>query len=215
MSARRSWLAVGTIAAVVWMATATWNSAAERRATGAAGGDGTRVAVVDLVRVFNEFDQTKVLNQKMSALEDELRSEDQRRNQELDTQRNAVKAFAPDSAEFKKQNDAFRRLMVEYQVWKATEQDRVAQGHLRWVNRTYKMVEDEVAAVAKAKGFHLVITREDLDTTITDSKVMLKQIISRKVIYSEPGVELTDEVLTNLNAAFAKAGGAKSIDFNK
>jgi Skp family chaperone for outer membrane proteins len=105
--------------------------------------------------------------------------------------------------------------MIEYQVWKMTKQDEVGAAHLRWVNKTYKKVEEEVARAAKAKGFQLVVTREDLDTSITDSKTMLKQIISRKVIYSEPSIDITDEVLANLNAAFVKDGGAKSIDFNK
>lgn len=215
MKNRTNWVAAGLVGFVA-LAAVAWDSAARGAGPGAASAaGGTRVAVVDLVRIFNEFDQTKVLNQKMSALEDELRGDEQRKTAEIESQRNAVKAFAPDSAEYKKQNEILKRLMIDYQVWKNMKQEEVAAAHLRWINRTYKTVEDEVANIAKSQGFQLVITREELDTSINDSKVMLKQIVSRKVLFSDPSVDLTDEVLARLNAAFHKAGGAKTIDFNK
>ncbi|HOB75968.1 MAG TPA: OmpH family outer membrane protein [Phycisphaerae bacterium] len=215
MSHGKNWMAAGLVGLVAVAAGVTWNNVASGADRAANAEGATRVAVVDLVRVFNEFDQTKVLNQKMSALEDELRSEDQRKTAEIESQKNALKAFAPDSVEYKKQSEILKRLMIEYQVWKSMKQDHVADSHLRWVNRTYKRVEDEVAAIARARNFQLVITKEELDTSITDSKVMLKQIVGRKVLFSDASVDLTDEVLTRLNAAFQKAGGARSIDFNK
>ena len=194
---------------VLWAVTR--DHAANPPAGGASATSPTRVAVIDIVRVFNEFDQTKVLNQKMSALENDLTNQDQKKNQELETQKAALKAYAPSSAEYKKQNDELKRMMVEYQIWKLSKQDEVAQAHLDWINKTYKKVEDQVGATAKAKNFQLVITRQELDTSITDSKVMLKQIIERKVIYSDASIDLTDEVLSSLNAQFSKDGGAKSI----
>lgn len=208
----KSTLTICATALVVWAAAATLNQA-QPASPPAAGA--TRVAVVDLVRVFNEFEQTKVLNQKMAVLENELRTQDQKKSQEIDAARQGLQAFNPDSAEYFKKNQELMRLSVEHKVWQAMEQEKVANSHLRWVNKTYQSVEQEIAAVAKKRGCQLVITREDLDTTIKDSKAMLKQIIGRKVIYSDPSVELTDEVLVNLNAAFAKAGGANAIDFGK
>lgn len=215
MNRGKNWVTASLVGGVAVAAVAVWGGAASGAGQAVNPAGGTRVAVVDLVRVFNEFDQTRVLNQKMSLLEDELRGEDQRKTAEIESQKNALNAFAPDSAEYKKQSEALKRLMIEYQVWKSMEQDRVAQAHLRWVNRTYRRVEEEVAAIAQARNFQLVITKEELDTSITDSKVMLKQIVGRKVLFADASVDLTDEVLARLNAAFQKAGGARAIDFNK
>ena len=138
------------------------------------------MAVVDLVTLFNDFEQTKVLNQKMSDLEQQLSDEDRTRSAKVDTLANALKGFVPDSADYKKRSDELFEEKVRYQVWKSSKQDELARAHLRWVNRTYEKVEKEVAAAAKAKGFQIVITKEELDKTVDDSKVMLKQIIGAK-----------------------------------
>jgi Skp family chaperone for outer membrane proteins len=204
---------VAAAAAIAAVSTA-WNLAADPPAAAPAGVP-TRVAVVDIVKVFNEFDQIKVLNQKMSALEADLQAQDQKKNQEIESQRGAVKAFSPDSPQHKKANDDLRTMLVNYQVWKLEAQDRMSQNHLRWVNRTYESIRTQVAAVAKAKGFQVILTTQELDTSITDSKVMLKQIIERKVLYFDPVVDLTADVLAALNNAFAAAGGARSVDVDK
>ena len=41
------------------------------------------------------------------------------------------------------------------------------------------------------------------------------QILNRKVVYSEPTVDLTEEVLANLNDAFIKAGGVTSVKLSR
>lgn len=213
MVKRTSWLAIALMTVAVWAGVATWNRVADAQATSPP--PACCVAVVDIVKVFNDFDQTKVLNQKMSALEADLQAQDQRKTQELETQKASLKAFAPGSAEYKKANDDLNRMMVEYQVWKLTKQQEMSEGHLRWVNRTYDSVEKQVSAIAKARGLQIVVTREDLDRSVSDSKVMLKQIVSRRVIYHDPSVDISDAVLAGLNEAFAKAGGAKSVEFDK
>jgi len=214
MSSRKNWLAVGLVGLVAGTAVVTWRGTASGADQAPPGG--TRVAVVDLVTVFNEYELTKTLNERMSDLEASLRDQDQKKVAEIDAQTKAAQVFQPDSAEYVKANKELFELKVRYQVWKGSTQDEVGQKHLAWVNYTYSKVEAEVAAMAKARGFQLVVTREDLDTSVTDSKVMLKQIIGRKVIYSDQSIDLTKDVLTNLNNAFnQKDGGAKAIDFDK
>ena len=96
----------------------------------------------------------------------------------------------------------------------------LGEHHLRWIKRTYQMVTDEVAAVAKSKGVELVVTREEMDTpnTTDTSKIMqatLQQILNRKVVYSDATLDITDEVLKRLDSGFEKRGGEKALDPKK
>lgn len=215
MNSKRSWLAAGCVALVAVGMVATWNRAAIGAGQAAAAPAGaTSVAVVDMVTVFNEYELTKTLNQKMTDLEAGLRDDDQKKVKEIEAQTQALQAFDPNSTEYKKQSEALIKLKVEYQVWKGAKQDEVGQQHLSWVLATYANVEAEVAAIAKARGYQLVVTREDLDTSVPDSKAMQRQILGRKVIYADPSIDISKEVLTNLNASFQKNGGAKSVNFS-
>ena len=213
-----SWAAVLVTAAVVWMVSGT-RSAARNDAAPAPSG-GTRVGVVDLVRVFNEFKQTKTLNQKMQDYRNKLGEDKDKRQQEINAERAALDAFSPDSADWFKRNESLKKKRFELEIWQAMESDQLTDHHLRWVKRTYEMVTKEVSEVARKRGLQLVVTREEMDTpsTTDTSKILqatFQQILNRKVVYSDAAIDVSDEVLANLNAAFEKAGGEKAIEVTK
>ena len=78
------------------------------------------------------------------------------------------------------------------------------------------MMTQEIERVAKARGIQVVLTREQLKGDLPNSKALLAQILNIKVVYAEasPQVDVTEEILANLNAAFQKAGGAASVRFH-
>ena len=58
----------------------------------------------------------------------------------------------------------------------------------------------------------------DTPSTTDTSKILqatFQQILNRKVVYSDAAIDVSDEVLANLNAAFEKAGGEKAIEVTK
>jgi Skp family chaperone for outer membrane proteins len=219
MKSGTSWAAVLVTAAVVWMVSATL-SAARNDAPAAASPAGTKVGVVDLVRVFNDFKQTKALNQKMQDYRNKLGEQKDKRQQEINAERAALDAFSPDSADWFKRNEELKKKRFEFEIWQAMESDALTEHHLRWVKRTYESVTKEIADVAKQRGLQLVVTREEMDTPSTNdtSKILqatFQQILNRKVVYSDSNIDVSDEVLANLNAGFEKAGGDKVIDVTK
>ena len=209
------WFLLAVVVAGGWMVS---NAFSAGKADAWAGG--TRVAVIDLVKVFNEFKQTQVLNKKMEEKKSKIGEEADRRQEEMNAEKTALDAFAPDSADWYKRSTALKKKQFEYEVWRNLEMDEIGDHHLRWTKRTYEMVTAEVARVAQKHNVQLVLTHEQLEMPQTrdTSKLMqalYQQILSRKVVYSDPGIEITEEVLVALNEAFDKAGGEKSLDPNK
>jgi len=195
-----------------------WTATAGREASAAAvSANGTRVAVVDLVRIFNEIKQTRAVNQKMDEHKNLLGQERDRRQQEISGLKKALDAINPDTADWYKRNEELKKKRFEYEVWQAVELDNIGNRHHAWVKRIYNTITEEVARVARQHGFQLVVTREEIETPSTTDpsklmQAMLQQIMNRKVVYADPAIDLTDEVIRNLDAAFEKAGGIKSLD---
>lgn len=208
-------LMVFGMAAAVWMAATAINQAAQAVAKPAASTGGTKIAVVDIVKAFDTFEQTAVLNKKLEAHKKKLGEEAEKRAQQVQAEQQALQAFAPDSADWYKQNEKIKRMMFENEVWRQIEMDSMGENHKRWVQKTYQMMVAEIERVAKAKGIQVVLTRDQLKTDVPDSKALLAQILNIKVVYadSDPSIDLTEEVLANLNADFQKRGGAASIEF--
>lgn len=222
---KRGYLGLAVLAGGLVALTASLSMSADKApaapAAGAANGCcGTKLAVVDLVRVFNEFKQTRALNQKMAEHREKLSAEKDKRQTEINALREQLDGFAPDSAEYHERSKQLTSKRIELEVWQNVKLDEISGDHLRWIKRTYQMVTDQVAAVAKARGVELVLTREELDTpntsdTTKQMQATLQQILNRKVVYSDPGLDITDEVLKKLDAEFEKRGGEKGLDPTK
>ncbi len=172
------------------------------------------VGVVDLVRVFNDFEQTKALNAELGRHKRQVIEEKQVKEEDLAVERQTLQGFAPDSAEYRKRRQVFEKMVIEYRVWMAVKAESLEEQHRMWIERTYATATRCIADVAKEKGIQVVITREELDTSVQETNVLRTQILNRKVVYYDPALDLTSEVLTRLNDAFIKAGGAKSIQLD-
>jgi Skp family chaperone for outer membrane proteins len=213
MTKGKGWIAVVLTAAIVWALSNTVNLAQNASSSGAAG---SQVACVNLVHIFDNFEQTKVLNQKRLEDMKELDQVRQEKAKDIQAEKDALEAYSPDSAEYFKRSKKLKKMQYDFEVWKRLEQDRIAEAYLHWYRKTYKMMMQEIEQVAKKRGVDLVVTQEDLNLReAQDVKSLIQQIFLRKVVYNSPRVDLTEQVLSNLNAEFAKAGGADSVEFSR
>jgi Skp family chaperone for outer membrane proteins len=197
--------------AVVSIAAATM-SGAQPRSNAA---DGTRVAAVDLVKVFNDFEQTKAVNDAMKAYRDKVAQEADQKMAEIKAEEDALEKTDPASPDRQARITKIKRMRLEYSVWESLEKDFVSEQYVAWVKRTYQMVIDGIAEVAKKQGVQLVVTQEQVDTSVTKPEPLLQQILNRKVVYADNSVDISAEVLATLNANFAKLGGPASVHFGK
>jgi Skp family chaperone for outer membrane proteins len=197
--------------AVVSIAAATMSGAQPR--SNAAGG--TRVAAVDLVKVFNDFEQTKAVNDAMKAYRDKVAQEADQKMAEIKAEEDALEKTDPASPDRQARITKIKRMRLEYSVWESLEKDFVSEQYVAWVKRTYQMVIDGIAEVAKKQGVQLVVTQEQVDTSVTKPEPLLQQILNRKVVYADNSVDISAEVLATLNANFAKLGGPASVHFGK
>jgi Skp family chaperone for outer membrane proteins len=171
------------------------------------------IGVVDLVKIFNDFELTKALNATLEREKRRLTEEQQKREEKLTVERDTLQGFAPDSAEYRKRSGELKTLVINYQAWLTGERESLKDAHRRWIERTYADITKAVEQVAKSKGLQLVLTREELETNVDDVTVLQKQILNRKVLYYEASMDISDSVLAAANDAFAKAGGAGAIKF--
>jgi len=198
-------------ALVIWASATTVNRAQQ----GGQTGEEPKVAVVDLMYVFNESEQIKVLNQQRQQYLNQLGQEADKRLRKLRVEKETRDAHAPDSAGWYERDKVFTDMKIDNTVWEMTKKEQMTQQHMRWVRKTYRRVLDEVRNVAQSKGIHLVVTREGMDLDkVVNPEALSGQILSRKVVYCDPAVDMTNEVLARVNETFEKEGGAKSVKFS-
>lgn len=159
-------------------------------------------AVIDIVRVFNEFKQTQDINAEFETRRREVQAEVDGRDRVIETHTRELEAFAPDSTDYTTRRRELMRLRIDRDNYMKLAEFEVRDLFRIWTRKTYDRICEVAAQVAERRGFDVVVIREDLEPDIPDANTLKQQIRLRKVIYSTPRVDITEDVLSRINSDY-------------
>ncbi len=178
---------------------------------GAAAAADPNIAVIDVARVFEDYDMTRdletVFDQARQALSDEADS----RRGNIDQMRRGLAAFDPESDDYKRREQELIRAEAEFQVWSNIKERQLKADHKKWLLQIYRDTQSTVAAIATDRSIDLVLTFDKLTEDAPDSTALRQQILLQKVIYHSDRMDITDDVLKKLNDAYKARGGIDSL----
>lgn len=173
-----------------------------------------RVACVDVVQVFNEYDRQQDLSSEMSTLDQQIQAENTRRKQAIEAKRTALSQMDRTDPAFVQQRDELMKLELAYRNWTELMQAQMTREVAAWSQRVYQEILDATAAVAEQQGYDLVLYRDQFVQQPDNPEALRQQIRSRKVIYAADRIDITATVLQALNAEYAAQPKKKMIQFD-
>ncbi len=171
----------------------------------------TRMATVDIVQIFNDYQQTRDLNDALAQAGENLKKQIQEKRKVLETKRTELEAFAQESPDFQKRFDELMKQDIEFTTWGQYMQARVEAEHRVWLKRTYQQILDSIRQLADERGVDLVLYREYPEIDGESLEAMRDNIRRRKLLWSSNQVDMTEQVLQRLNRDYDKQGGRSSI----
>ncbi len=166
----------------------------------------TRVAVVDVAQVFNNSQQAKDLTSELEQRRQALQVEAQQRQRELEALRMDLDALAPGSDAYQAKLDQIEQAGVSAQVWQRVEEAKLQRTHNRLTEAMYNRILEAIGQVAQEQGFQLVLYRDNLDMPTDTQRELMSKIALRKVLYHDPGLDITDAVLARVNQQYNLQG---------
>ena len=170
-----------------------------------------KIAVLNLPQVFDGYRMTKDLEQRFDNKRLAIREEAENRRQSMDNQRAALEAFDPASKDYTERREELLRQQIEFQVWLEFEEQRLKAEHMAWLLQIYRNVNQVVEATANRRGIDLVLTYDEISTDVADSFALRQQFLLKKVLYFSNRLDLTEQVLKELNEQYATKGGGASL----
>lgn len=180
---------------------------------GASPGSNSTVGVVDFVRIFNESDQIRDLNELIRKQEVEVQTEAKQRQEVIENKQIELAAFKPGTPDYQSRRKELIRLGTEANIWlKVAEQDLESQ-KFDWTRMIYEKAVEIVGVLSKERGYSVVLqykafTPDDTDQTLATIKRMIQD---RGVVYADKNADVTDEVLRRLNEFYRSTGGKKQL----
>ena len=161
----------------------------------------SKIATVDIQRVYEDCDAIKTFSEKLNAemkemtkQEDQLTASIQALETELDS--GALKVGSQDFFD-RNRELAQKKAQLSY-IQDFNKSEQALKGQL-WKMDLYQKILDVVNTLGKEKDLYLVLAVEETDLTPQRADEFANVVRSHKVLYSGGCIDLTDEVITTLN----------------
>lgn len=174
---------------------------------GAKKAPATSVAVCDVVEIFNDYHRAKDLTGKLSQRRKSIEDEDKKRQAAIEAINLEIEGLKEGSGEYEKRFNEMQRRTIDRQAWLQYEEALAVREHHRLTQEMYEQIRKMIATIATSRGFQIVLFRDPEDLTSQNTSELLRLINMRKVLYSDSSVDITEETLRSLNAAYKATRG--------
>ncbi|MCK5272583.1 MAG: OmpH family outer membrane protein [Sedimentisphaerales bacterium] len=190
---------VAVIAAALWCYQAS-------EAQSSAGPIALKMGVVNVAEILmscqENLDREKEGMEKQRKIAEELKK--------LVTEAEAIKqelqnALQPGSDQFKERRKEWFHKEAQLQALKEYEKESLTIESQVWTESLYQKLLDEIKGVARQEGLSLVLNKDETKLKGRKLQDMFNMILSRKVLYSAPTLDITAKVLESLDVAYAKS----------
>ena len=163
----------------------------------------TRVAVCNVVAVFNKCRRAKDLDKELEQKGKAVTAEDKKRLNAIKQLEETLKSLEPGSKIYDQKSTQLQELALKQAVWRRVQEQTMMRWRHRHTEEMYREILTTVETVAKKQGYDLVIHRENIPIASKTTTELLKKMGQRKCLYHNPAIDVTDVVLNLMNSQYA------------
>ena len=174
-----------------------------------AGVSAPKVAVVSIKSVFQNSKKNVEYKNKMTEEQDQIIAQLEKLSKEID-------ALEADLKTRKRGTDEYLKLMKDINEKKSSlegqksyYQEQFKMKDQDWTEKLYTQVLAKTAIVAKAKGFDLVLEKDEIELPAQSATELMLIIRTHKVLYYNENLDITSDVLAALDSDIADANSTK------
>jgi Skp family chaperone for outer membrane proteins len=168
----------------------------------------SKVASVDIERIFTALDEQKSIEADIKRLGERMAAEKDRLGRELQDLNAELESYKPGSAPY---NETLRK--VEAAIGAMSAQDQFGQlkveaERANAMRTLYVHVRSAASAVARDEGIDYVVINDSIPPIEPAGFVATKQQLAmRRVLFAAQDMDITDAVIARANADFNASGG--------
>ena len=168
----------------------------------------TVVATVDLEAVFNQLKERDALHNQLQGKAQELVDKNAPLKAEIEQLQQEIEDYAPGSDKYLELQDTIMRKSFEYQAQVTFAKRLTELRNADSIKEIYLHIKQAAAGLAQQRGIDIVFV-DDTKVEIVDGdeQQINQQISARRMLYVNPAIDITQDLITVMNGQFqAKAG---------
>ena len=161
------------------------------------------IATFDLYRTFKSLDEKKQADAELLQLKDELVATLEARMQTIKQMEEELALHQPGSPKHRELTEQWARASHEHQADAEFYQLKQSLEAGRRVNQIFSNITKAAEQLAKERGYAVVFVKDYINEIRpgTEDEVE-RQNLERRMIYIDPDVDITDELIRRMNQSF-------------
>lgn len=175
-------------------------------AAGSAQGS-TKAAVVNIPLVSEKYAKTAALEAQFEGVRKKINQDRDALKDKIErAKRSAQEELKPGTEDFRQRLKEIALMEAELQWFTETEGQKVERGLSESLKSIFSDIQTAIREVAQEKGLDMVLAADQLPPETPDSPAQVRQhILLQKVLFWSPSVDITQDVITRLNANYKSA----------
>ncbi len=163
-----------------------------------------KIGVVDIGGVFEKYQKRLDLDQKLKEQEKEFQDEINKKRKELIDLDEETQLLDLGSESRGKNENLLERKNVELEGYAKFAERQLLKKYKDFFENIYQEVVQKVEEIGKQNNFDLIIKKEEPELKSGQISDLQFKIGIRTVLYHSESVNITSDVIDNLNASYAK-----------
>jgi len=165
----------------------------------------TAVAVVDVQEVFNNLEEKEAIKIDLQKLADTLKQEQEAMGEKLKQMKEDLEFMDKSQQGYEDLVVKIERQQLFFQAFTKYAEAKLELENVRRIELIYNNMRKTIADVARLEGYQIVLFKEvesaegEVRFPGMGMKEINKAIEGRKVLWSDPSIDLTDRVKTRMN----------------
>ena len=171
-----------------------------------AASGGNNIAVIDIGAVFKDHLRFKAMMEKLKT---DVQAADQSFKGETEKINKSVKQLQdlkPGAPDYKRLEEQITKEQSDISARASLQKKAFMEREAKIYYAVYQEIQDEVKYYAEAKGVGIVV-RHNSDAIDPNNRNSVMAGINKTVVFQQPGLDITNPILTELNRRYQSGGG--------
>lgn len=194
-------MVLGCLAGAIILATGYEYLQAQPNVTGP-----VKIAVVSVGSALRNCKATLKFRERLIAENEKMAAQENRLSQEGQALADSLKAYKPDSSDYMERLQEMVRKQSELKAFQEINPRRSTLTQMQWTQKVYKEILRITKELAAEKGLTLVLGADEPEFPFQRYDELVMTLSTHKVLYNNGCVDLTSEVVAQLDKMQSKLG---------
>lgn len=162
------------------------------------------VATVDLERLFENLNERAAEDARLQAMATNIEQEAEKRRNKIRGLDEELKIHPAGSEKAQQIQDELAMESIQYQAWIEFQRQSLEREKGLVMMKIYRSIKRSVQEMSEANGYDIVLLNDSLkDLQRGPEQGVVQQISARRMLYTNPTLDITNALLARMNNAFS------------